>query len=98
MLSCKVMSDSFVTPWTLAHQASLSMGFPQQEYWCWLPFPSPGELLTQGFNVHLLHWKVDSLPLCHLGNHRLFVFNTNYMTSLVAQWVKNLSAVQETWI
>ena len=32
----------FATPWTLAAQAPLSMGFPRQEYWRWLPFPSPG--------------------------------------------------------
>ena len=31
----------FVTPWTLAHQAPLSMGFSSQEYWKGLPFPSP---------------------------------------------------------
>ena len=39
------MSNSFVTPWTVAHQAPLSMGFPRQEYWSGLPFPSPGDLL-----------------------------------------------------
>ena len=38
------MSDSFVTPWTVAHQAPLSMEFPRQEYWSGLPFPSPGDL------------------------------------------------------
>ena len=38
------MSDSFVTPWTVAFQASLSMGFSRQEYWSGLPFPSPGDL------------------------------------------------------
>ena len=32
----------FVTPWTLAHQAPLSMGFPRQEYWSGLLFPPPG--------------------------------------------------------
>ena len=32
----------FVTPWTVAHQTSLSMGFPRQEYWNAWPFPSPG--------------------------------------------------------
>ena len=32
------------TPWTVAHQAPLSMGFPKQEYWSGLPFPSPGDL------------------------------------------------------
>ena len=31
----------FVTPWTVAHQAPLSMVFPGQEYWNGLPFPSP---------------------------------------------------------
>ena len=35
------MSESFVTPWTVDHQAPLSMGFPRQEYWSELPFPSP---------------------------------------------------------
>ena len=34
----------FVTPWTVAHQAPLSMGFSRQEYWSGLPFPSPGDL------------------------------------------------------
>ena len=34
----------FVTPWTVAHQAPLSLGFPRQEYWSRLPFPSPGDL------------------------------------------------------
>ena len=39
-----VMSDSSVIPWTVAHQAPLSMWFPRQEYWSELPFPSPGDL------------------------------------------------------
>ena len=34
----------FATPWTVAHQAPLSMGFSRQEYWNGLPFPSPGDL------------------------------------------------------
>ena len=34
----------FVTPWTIAYQAPLSMGFSKQEYWSGLPFPSPGDL------------------------------------------------------
>ena len=38
----------FVTPWTLAHQAPLSMGFPRQEYWCGLSFPSLGDLPNPG--------------------------------------------------
>ena len=42
------MSNSFVTPWTVACQASLSMGFPKQEHWCGLPHPPPGGLLNTG--------------------------------------------------
>ena len=37
-----------VTPWAVAHQASLSMGFSKQEYWSGLPFPSPGGLPDPG--------------------------------------------------
>ena len=54
-----------MTPRTIAHQAPLSMGFPRQEYWSGLPFPSPGDLPNPGSNPHLLHWLVDSLPLSH---------------------------------
>ena len=39
---------TFVTPWTVACQTSLSMGFSRQEYWGGLPFPSPGELPGPG--------------------------------------------------
>ena len=44
----------FVTLWTVANQALLSMGFSRQEYWSGSPFP-PGDLLTQGSNPCLLH-------------------------------------------
>ena len=37
-----------MTPWTVAHQAPLSMGFSRQEYWSGLPFPSPGDLPDPG--------------------------------------------------
>ena len=42
------MSNSFVTSWTVAHQAPLSMGFPRQEYWSGLSFPPPGDLPNPG--------------------------------------------------
>ena len=38
----------FVTPWTVAYQAPLSMGFSRQEYWSGLPLPSPGDLPNPG--------------------------------------------------
>ena len=60
----------FAAPWTVALQVPLSMGFPRQNYWSRLPFPSPGDLPNQGLKLSpdLLHWQVDSLPLCHLGS------------------------------
>ena len=42
------MTNSFATPWTVALQAPLSMGFPKQEYWSGLPFRSPGDLPDPG--------------------------------------------------
>ena len=38
----------FATPWTVAHQAPLCMGFSRQEHWSGLPFPSPGDLPDPG--------------------------------------------------
>ena len=43
-----VWSDSLKTPWTIAHQAPLSMEVSRQEYWSGLPFPSPGDLPNPG--------------------------------------------------
>ena len=39
-----VVPVCFATPWTVAHQAPLSMAFPRQEHWSGLPFSSPGDL------------------------------------------------------
>ena len=43
----------FATPWTVAHQAALSMGFPRQEYWSRLPFPPPGDPPDPGIALRL---------------------------------------------
>ena len=48
LFSHSLTSDSFAIPWTVAHQASLSMGYPRQEYWSGLPFPSPGYFPNSG--------------------------------------------------
>ena len=47
----------FVTPWTVALQAPLSMGFPRKEHSSGLPFPYPGIFPTQGSKLFLLHWQ-----------------------------------------
>ena len=44
----KVTQSFFVTPWTGACQAPLSMGISRQEHWSELPFPTPGDLLDLG--------------------------------------------------
>ena len=48
MLSCYSHVQLFSNPGTGAHQAPLSTGFPQQEYWSGLPCPSPGDLPDPG--------------------------------------------------
>ena len=53
LFSCQLMSNSFVTPWTVARQAPLSMGFPRQEDSSGLSLPSPGDL-PEGWNPCLL--------------------------------------------
>ena len=54
------------TPWTVACQAPLSMGFSRQEYWSGLPFPSPGDLPDPGIESRSLTLQADSL-LTELG-------------------------------
>ena len=52
----------FVTPWTVASQAPLSMEFSRQEYWSGLPFPSPGGLPDPGIELRSPALQADSLP------------------------------------
>ena len=52
----------FVTLWTVACQAPLSMGFSRQEYWSGLPFPSPGDLPDPGIKPRSPELPADSLP------------------------------------
>ena len=51
----------FATPWTVAHQAPLSMGFSRQEYWSGLPFPSPGYLPDPGIEPRSPTLEADAL-------------------------------------
>ena len=45
------LCPTLVTPWTIAHQAPLSMEFPRQKYWRNLPFPAPGDLPDTGIKL-----------------------------------------------
>ena len=51
----------FATPWSIAHQAPLSMGFSRQEYWSGLPFPSPGNLPNSGIEPRSPALQADAL-------------------------------------
>ena len=57
-----------MTPWTVTLQAPLSMGFPRQEYWNNLPFPSVGDLPYTGIEPASPALQVDSLLLSHQGS------------------------------
>ena len=52
----------FATPWIVAYQAPLSMGFSRQEYCSGLPFPSPGDLPHPGVKPGSPTLQADSLP------------------------------------
>ena len=60
IVSYSVVSES-ATPWTVAHQAPLFMGFSRQEDWSGLPFPPPGDLPDPGIKSRSLSSKADSL-------------------------------------
>ena len=64
-LKVKVRSLSrvqlFATLWTVGHQAPASMGFPRQEYWSGLPFPSPGDLPDPGIEPGSPALQADAL-------------------------------------
>ena len=76
MLSSSVVSDSFVTQWTAAQQAPLSMGLSRQEYWSGLPFLPPGDLHDQGIEPVSPTLQVDSLSLHHQGLQKIGVQST----------------------
>ena len=61
LFSCKVLSDSFSTPWAVAYQALLSLGFPRH-------FPVQGIFPTQGLDPCLLPGQWNPLPLNNLGS------------------------------
>ena len=62
--SCLTLCD----PWTVAHQAPLSMGFSRQEYWSGLLCPSPGDLPNPGIKPQAHALQADSLPSKPRGN------------------------------
>ena len=60
-----------MTPWTVAHQVPLSLGFSRQEYWSGLSFLSPGDLSDPGIEPWSPALQADSL-LTELPGNLLF--------------------------
>ena len=92
-LSCVWLLE---TPWTAAYQAPPSMGFSRQEYWTGVPLPSPLGSLTE-----MQFLTSNSRVSDSVGKGSKFAFLTGLQvipwTFLVAQMVKHLPTVQETW-
>ena len=73
----------FATLWTVAHQASLPMGFSKQEYWSRLPFPPPGDLPDPGVEPTSLalageFFITEPLGYLHLEGTYLNIIKTIY--------------------
>ena len=68
----------FATPWTVAHQALLSMGFSRQEYWSGLPCFTPGDLPNSG---------IESVSLDSLASEGRF-FTTSATWEVLQCWPK----------
>ena len=85
----------FVTPWTVVHQALLSMEFPRQEYWSRLPFPSPGGLPDPGiksgphFITNVYMWKSFFLLVLTVSKFTrlfLFIFPSSWLLELACKF------------
>ena len=63
----------FATPWTVDHQAPLTMGFSRHKYWSGLPFPSPGDIPDPGMEPGSPALRADSLPSAPPGKPTLIL-------------------------
>ena len=59
---------TLVTPWTVARQGALAMGFPRQEHWSGLLFPSPRDLPNPGIKPGSPELQANSFPLSQRGS------------------------------
>ena len=76
------MSDSAI-PWTVVHQAPLSMEFSRQEYWSGLPCPSPRDLPDPGIKPGSPTLQADSLPSEPPGKPK---YDDEVQASLCEEW------------
>ena len=74
-----VYARLFVTPWTIAHQACLCMGFSRQKHCSGLPRSPPGDLPDPGIELRSPALQADSLPSEPPGNHICIINAIIYM-------------------
>ena len=88
----------FVTPWTVAHQAPLSVGFSRQEYWSGQPFPSLGHLPNPGIKPGSPTLQVDSFPSGPTGKpiKNTLILPVRLCSS--SQNSENINHQEETWL
>ena len=90
------MCPTLVTSWMVAFQASLSMGFSRQEYWSWLPFPSPGDLPDPRIEPGSPAFQADSLPTWLPDNTYCVIFKSHHKSNVlcIRSFVLSLSSAQ----
>ena len=75
---------TLVTPWTVARQVPLSMGFSRQEYWSGLPFPSPGDLPHPGIDQGFLHYRQILYQMSYEGSSILQ--SSKFNNTICIEW------------
>ena len=80
---------TLVTPWTIAHQAPLSVGFPRQEYWSVLPFPSPGDLADPAIVYCMVGNKISN----HCGKATVVWGYWQFQLLVLTRWFTNIFPV-----
>ena len=81
-----------MTPWTVAHQAPLSMGFSKQEYWSGLPFPSPGDLPDPGIEPRSPALQTDALPTEQQEKPAVSELSCSVVSDSATPWTAALQA------
>ena len=79
-------SCSFDTPWTVARQAPLSVGFPRQEYWSGLPFPSPRDLPHLGIEPAFFTLGYLGSPLPQFSSISFMITEEVFLISPAILW------------
>ena len=77
----------FGTPWTVAYQAPLSMGFSRQECWSGLPFPSPGDLPDPGIEPGSPTLQADALLSEPPGKPRSIILQLKKRIFELGYWI-----------